>query len=402
MRPSRRSLAFALVLALSCGDDDSGTGSDSGTDSASDSAIDAMEEGNVRLMTVQSLARDVILAGYRDFVPVAEALESAAAEAVATPGEETLEAARDAWRDAMTIWQQLEAMQVGPAGAADRTTAGEDLRDEIYSWPIVNACRVDQELVSGDYADVDTFAMEVVNVRGLDAMEYLLFYEGDENACESLSAINRDGTWDAVLEEIPMRRLAYAATAATLVRRSAETLVARWDEEFLDEISTSGTTSETFPTAQDALNAISDALFYIDKETKDMKVAEPGALSDECAADCADLRESRYANHSVPHVSNNLRGFQRIFLGADEGLGFDDLLVGVGQAELATQMTDAIANAITVAEAITDDIPTLLDADAEGLVPLHAAIKAITDLLKAQFLTALDLEAPMRAETDND
>lgn len=359
-------------------------------------------DDNLRLMTVQSLARDVILAGYRDFVPAAAALEAATAEAVASPSEDTRAAAREAWRNAMAIWQQLEAMQVGPAGTADRTTAGEDLRDEIYSWPIVNPCRVDQELVSGDYADVDTFAMEVVNVRGLDALEYLLFYEGDTNACESLSAINRDGTWDAIIDEIPTRRLAYAATAATLVRRSAETLVARWDEEFLDEITTSGAGSETFPTAQDALNAISDALFYLDKETKDMKVAEPGGLSDACATDCAGLRESLYANHSVPHVLGNLLGFQRMYAGADEGLGFDDLLVGVGQPELAAAMGDAITNAITVVEAISDDIPTLLAADPSGLVPVYDALKAITDLLKTQFLTALDLEAPMRADTDND
>ena len=383
---------LAAVLALSCGDDSS----------AGDAGIDGGADATARLMTVQSLARDVMLPRYRDFSAAAVALEEATATASSTPAPETLEAARNAWRDAMDLWQELEAMQVGPAGLADRTTAGEDLRDEIYSWPIVNACRVDQELVSGDYANVDAFASELINVRGLDAMEYLLFYEGTTNACESLSAINRDGTWDAVVDEIPARRLAYAATAATLVRRSAELLVTRWDESFLDEITRAGMGSTAFASAQDALNAISDALFYIDVETKDMKLAEPGGLSDVCAADCAYQRESLYANHSIPNVLHNLRGLQRIFDGADGGLGFDDLLVTVGHAELATAMSGAIADAIALIETVSDDIPTLLAANPDALVPLHAAVKAITDLLKTQLLTALDLEAPMRADTDND
>ncbi len=389
MRACCTLLMFAL---LSCGDDDGGGG---------DAGADVVESGQ-RLAAVQSIANDVILPGYRDFVAATTALETAVTTLASEPSAENRTAAQEQWRQTMDLWQELEAMQVGPAGLADRTTAGEDLRDEIYSWPITNPCRVDQEIVSGDYMDVDAFASEVVNVRGLDAIEYLLFYEGETNACESLSAINRDGTWDAIADEIPARRLAYAATAATLLRRSAETLVARWDENFLVEITSAGTGSETFPSAQDALNALSDALFYVDKETKDMKVAEPGGLDDACAADCADLRESLYANHSITNVLNNVRGFQRVFEGSADGVGFDDLLVDVGQAELATAMSDAIANAITVVEAISDDVPTLLSGDPEALVPVHTAIRAITDLLKTQFLTALDLEAPMRAETDND
>ena len=384
----RSALSFLLMGLIACGDDGPGP-ADSGIDETS------------RLEVVRSLATDVLLPSLRDFETSATALETAVTTFAADPSPENRSAAQNAWRSAMDLWQQVESMQVGPAGAADRTTAGEDMRDEVYSWPIVNPCRIDQEIVSGDYGDVDAFAMENVNVRGLDALEYLLFYEGDTNACESLSAINRDGTWDAVLEEIPARRAAYAVTAATLVARSARALVARWDESFLAEISSSGVGSTTFGSAQDALNAISDALFYLDKETKDMKVAEPAGLSDACMADCEGFRESQWANHSLPNMLNNVRGFQRIYEGG-EGTGFDDLLVEVGQAELAMQMSAAIQNAIDVIAAISDDVPTLLAADENALVPVHDALRAITDLLKTQLITVLDLELPMRAETDND
>jgi hypothetical protein len=39
-----------------------------------------------------------------------------------------------------------------------------------------------------------------------------------------------------------------------------------------------------FSSAQEALNAVSDAMFYLDTEVKDMKVAGPAALGDACAA----------------------------------------------------------------------------------------------------------------------
>lgn len=376
-------------LWAGCGDDSPGV-PDSGMESN-------------RLATVQSLGRDVVLPAYRDFAAATATLETAVAAWAASGSDTDRDAARDAWRGAMDLWQQAEAMQIGPAGAVDTTVAGEDLRDEIYSWPIVNRCRVDQELVSAEYVDVDGFAAENVNVRGLDTLEYLLFYEADDNGCAALSTINMDGSWDAIVPELATRRAAYAATAATLVRRAAEGLVGRWDDGFLDALTTAGAGSETYRSAQDALNAISDALFYIDKETKDMKVAEPGGISETClAAACPELRESLWANRSVEHMANNLRGFQRIYEGPTGGRGFDDLLVDSGDPALAEAMRSAVVRAITAIEAVGADVPTALAANPDALIPVYDAIKSLTDLLKTQFITVLDLEVPMRAETDND
>ena len=55
-----------------------------------------------------------------------------------------LASAQAAFVDTMKIWQELEVMQIGPAASSLSAIAGEDIRDEIYSWPTVNACRIDQ------------------------------------------------------------------------------------------------------------------------------------------------------------------------------------------------------------------------------------------------------------------
>ncbi len=380
--------ALLCLLLLSCGDD---------------TTVAPRPDATLRRETAASLAREVVLPTLRDFARASAVLETTASAWGTSGTAVDRDAARDAWRAAMDLWQQAEVMQVGPAGPMGTTVGGEDLRDEIYSWPIVNPCRVDQELVEGAYADVDAFAAENVNVRGLDALEYLLFYEGTTNRCSSLSRINSDGSWDAIVGELPLRRAAYAATAATLVRRAADDLVGRWEGGFLDALATAGAGSEVFPTAQEALNALSDASFYLDKETKDMKLAEPAGLSLDCMADtCPELRESRWANHSMPNIRNNLRGFRRVFEGSESGRGFDDMLVDVGAGSVASRMAMLLDAADASAADVTTDVATALAADPNALLPTYDAIRTLTDLLKTEVVTVLDLELPRRAEGDND
>ena len=62
-----------------------------------------------------------------------------------TEQEETqYNSVREQYRATMLIWQELEVMQIGPARSSLSSVAGKDYRDNIYSWPTVNPCRIDQ------------------------------------------------------------------------------------------------------------------------------------------------------------------------------------------------------------------------------------------------------------------
>ena len=383
------SSALLLTLLLSC---------DEPTNDA-DATVDMGE----RLETVRGIVDGAVLPIYRDFAEAAGTLEQATTAWAASGDTSDLEAARAAWIVAMDAWQVAELTLLGPAGAMDLVVAGEDLRDEIYSWPVINRCRVDQELASGDYADVATFVNESVNVRGLDALEALLFVDGEDNGCAPNATLNTSGDWAAIVSELPMRRAAYAGTAAQLVRQAADQLLIRWEGDFAESVRSAGNESTVYGSAQEALNAISNALFFLDTEVKDMKVGVPsGIAAGGCATDvCPEQRESRWANRSLPHVVANLRGFRLVFTGG-EGRGFDDLLAERGADELTTQILEAIDAAETTLESVEGDVPTALMRDPAALDDSYAAIKVITDLLKTQFITVLDLELPMRAEGDND
>lgn len=263
------SLSLALPL-VGCGDD-GGSGLVTSDDLAND-----------RAEWATTIAEAVVVPEYDRFATHAADLEAAVRAWVDTGEPADLTLAQDAWRTAIATWQRAELTQFGPAGAMTLVAGGEDLRDLIYSWPVVNPCRVDQETERFGYSEGDGVAGLPINARGLDTLEYLLFAPSTDNACRPGSGVNRDGAWDALsVDDVRTRRAAYALAAAEQVRRDAEDLVRWWatdGEDFLTELRTAGAGSSVYASAAEALNAITDAFFYLEKETKDMKLATPIGL----------------------------------------------------------------------------------------------------------------------------
>jgi predicted lipoprotein len=380
--------SLVAATAFSCG-------SETGNNATDDTGPAAEQRREVL-----SLMGDEAVALYSEFDVEAGELDAAVTAWAADPTSENRDAARTAWREAIAAWQRAEVTQFGPAGAMSAVAGGEDLRDRIYSWPLTNACRIDQELVAEGYT-TDAFADERINVKGLDALEYLLFVEGTENGCSPNSAINTDGSWAALDEaELDRRRAAYGAAITAELQVASGELVDWWvgERDFKTTLATAGTGSEVYPTSQEALNAVSDALFYLEKETKDMKVAPPAGLMSTCTETvCPELRESQWANVSVAHVRENLDGFARIHLA-----GFDPLLREKGATELADEMATALQAAQDAFAGLDDSLVVVLEQDPQAAVAAHDALRAFVQLFRTQFLSVLDLELPKRAEGDND
>jgi predicted lipoprotein len=197
-----------------------------------------------------------------EFRVAAGELAAAAAEAKASPAAQ--EKARAAWASAIDIWQRAEVFQLGPAGTSN-TPGGQGLRDQVYSWPLVSRCLVEQTLVSKAYESSDFGATSLVNTRGLAAAEYLLFYTGTDNACSPSTNINATGDWAALgPDELASRKASYASATAEGVAARAEELVKAWSSgggNFKAQIEGAGSSGSVYTTDQMALNSISDAMF---------------------------------------------------------------------------------------------------------------------------------------------
>jgi len=400
----RKALAVLTLALVSCG-----PGNDNnqpGTNNTTTGNNGTTTNAELREAVLLNVGSAVIVAQQEDFARKAAALTVAIE---AWQGDKTAPsraAAQEAWKEAMLAWQRIEVYQLGPAGIMGQVAGGENIRDAIYSWPISSACRVDQEIVAEDYADAATFfAEERVNVRGLDAMERLLFDESYENACSAVSEINSSGSWDALGEEgIDANRAAYALALAKDVQTRADSLVDHWSpdgKDFLGEFSKAGGGSSTYASSQEALNALSDALFYIEKETKDMKLAIPAGVSG-CEQDtCPEDRESLDANFSKEQMIANLEAFRDAFTGL-EAEGFDDLLISIGAEQLSADMLKLTDETIAALEAWPGTLEEQLENDPQSVVDAYTKASELGTLLKTQFVSTLDLEIPQRAEGDND
>ena len=313
------------------------------------------------------------------------------------------DAVRDAFAASADIWQELEMMQVGPAAssAAGTDPAAEDLRDEIYSWPTVNPCRVDQETVREAFRDGDFFDVNLVNAYGLDALEHLL-YAGENNVCPGQVDINSDGTWNALgADGVAANRAEFATVVVSGVRASTEALQEAWSAEG-DDFGDLLSLGEGSPYADEhaALNAVYDALFYVETFTKDRKLAEPLGQRN-CQENCGEQAEGVPSGSSTRWIAANLRGFRRLFTGG-EGQGFDDLLTTMGHGDLAERILTNTDAALAQTESAQLAINEYVASDPGQVEQLLNAVRLVTDDVKGDLATVLSLRLPLSAAGDND
>ena len=361
-----------------------------------------------RLAVGVSLLKQVYLPRLERMVELTTALETEAQtqkQARLDGGEVNFAPLRAAWLAVMEKWQELEVMHIGPAASSATRKGGEDLGDNLYSWPLTNSCRVDQVLVSGIYAEEGFKQRVLVNVFGLDALEELLFRDGDFHTCPPQLAIESEGQWEGLGADGRMNnKIAYVHVLATELRQDAQTLLNRWSsngDNFIAQAESPGGDS-VFSSPQCLLNELFAAVFHLDLITKDKRLAGPTGISRDCtSATCPNLLEFQRAPVSGLAVQGNLRGIAALFSGED-GDGLDALLRQEGADALADQLKTAIDEALDMARSLEVDWSLLLTNDPQALQTLHAKVKAVTDLLKTQFVSVLNLSVPQEGAADND
>lgn len=367
---------------------------------------------------LENLGNNVMFPAMESLESETSAMAQAAADyetAVGTSDEEAaLADLRDQWRASMAVLQQVEVMQVGPLAADDGAR-----RDNLYSWPVTNSCGVDQDVIFADNgqlpdgSDYDITA-RTPDRRGMDALEYILFTETLEHTCPSTVSATENWNDRPEGDRIAARANYIAIVADDIANQTGE-LVALWDGssgDFLTELTEPGSGESRFDDAQDAVNAVSDALFYVEKQTKDVKLAKPlGQIENGCSGDpCPRDVESPYSRNSRQNIHNNLLAFQQLFLGGgsgpnEDGLGFDDYLEDVGEENVASVMATDVADAI---EAVSDSRfsdSSLYDAlqdDVSSVEGAHDATKKVTDRLKNEFISVLGLSIPDTVGGDTD
>ncbi len=383
----------ALVSTAACG--------------GSPATPDGTPDGFDRSMLLEHLANQVLLPLQTRFTTVAALLPPAiAAHCDALDRgqpDATLESARTAWSDAIDAWEAADAMLVGPAAMDSRA-----IRDRIYSWPLVSSCGLDRDTASS-FADPASYdvATRLVNVLSLAAVEYLLYSAKTAHNCGTTPT-----GWDALGVNLPRARCRLALAIANDVATNASALAVAWGASggnYVAQLTLAGKPGSSIASAQEGVNRVSDAMFYVDRMVKDMKLAEAAGIAvNACGTvdtPCEGEVELRYADRATVAIRINLGALRDLFTGTAQGAngaGFDDFLSAVGHPEVADRMIGKLDDAIAAARALPDSFLTALASDYDKVVATHRAVNLFTDDLKSQFLTLLALEIPDDVATDND
>ena len=323
-------------------------------------------------------------------------------------------AAQAAWRSLITAWQRTEPHLLEPV-IADNTAL--TARILSFSSGVLSTCGVDQAVVLAQNNDFD-INTRALNQRGLGAVEYALFNTDLNHTCPSQIVETVD--WNDLPEsQRELQRCEYAANVAQDISSAATELLTIWQQTFRSQFINPNNST-------DNLNALSDALLILDTGVKDQKLGIPLGINAACSQTaCAEQVESRYSRHSLANIRANLLGFRDVFNGTNEfsnGFGFDDLLNSNGFAEVAADFNNQIdatlawldsidADLFDQASAIQSaaDVDQCINAVANPAAPsdfpacnLYGLIKRITDDLKTEFVTIINVSLPDRAQSDND
>ncbi|MFT3817277.1 MAG: imelysin family protein [Rubrivivax sp.] len=412
----------AVLMAVSCGGGVSGgsSGGTGGGGGGGGSAGNGGNPGGTPEQPTDDDARRAVLADLGDklILPTLQQLEAQAAAlavavdalAAAPSSDAARAAAQAAWRNTMALVQRAEVLQIGPA-AAITEPGGLGLQMQLQAFPQFDTCAIH----TAAYADQTVVAASPAERVGMGALEYVLFSDADDPACAPPAGTNGQA-----------KRAQYAVRLGAHIGAVAAQLRMAWAPDggnFAGQFKTAGAGSTVYATPQAALNAVSTAIFSFEKNTKDRKIAAPtgiGATDQPVClrVSCPELLESRYARNSGANVLANLQAFRAVFTGADGGLGLNALLQGVGRADLVARFATALEAAAAAVQAGTQpdmetnvaEIPNrdaciLASTSLSGaptVCQMHGRIRAVTQILRAEIVSTLNLRIPDMSAGDND
>ncbi len=316
-------------------------------------------------------------------------------------------AVQTAFKTAMNDVQHALLYGVGPALNQEKGTK------VLYSWPSTSTCRIDHKQADNDATiPVDT------TIRGMDALEYLLFIEPAANHSCPASDTDADLViFNALAANAKQRRRCdYMINVIADVVVTSTTLKKAWNASAPDNyVATMTSASNTTAT----LNKVTDAMYYFASIVKDNKLDQPMGgtrtnTSPSCGAGkpCAVDVESPHAKISLDNLKANTLAFQKLFFGGDPAnkatnVGFDDWLEAVdGNRTVADKMDADLVALLARIDGLKTSNGTLFSAVTNNITAVNALfdtpLQGVTRSLRDTIIPDLGLKLPQASGSDTD
>jgi predicted lipoprotein len=293
-----------------------------------------------RQVALRDIAAVVILPTYRAFEERVAELVDASMELQSHPDDETLRAAREAWRAARGVWRQSIAFEFGPA---------KELRTSVkIDWAPIRSERIEAEIAGTVPLTGDFVESLGANAKGFLAMEYLLFDpRGDAAVLDSLSGAANE------------RRRGYLVALAENMLSQAEALANAWEPGgggFVGELALAGNGSSVFATLQSGLDEVVNALVLASRDVAVRRLGEPLGVADGGMLHPEAITTLRSAG-GVTDIVDALVGIRNVYLAKYNGGRGDGLSEIVWNLSWEMDQSIRLALDLAIREARAIDRP---------------------------------------------
>jgi predicted lipoprotein len=336
-----------------------------------------VDDDTAQRAVIRDLANVVMYPWQGELAVQAQTVKTTIAAFCDAPTEANLNAAQTAWRATRVPLKHVEMLRFGPI---------EDLRigSAIDFWP-VRTESIEMALANApDPITVEYIASLGTSTKGMPALEYLMFDPSGGNAAILVSL----GGADAVAT----RRCAYARALGEAFANDTATLEAAWSPaggKFVDQVANAGTGSTTFTSGQNAIARVVNLLNASLQVTNENKLGSPLGLN--TGSPDPLLVESRFSDHSIEDLLENLHGVEDVYFGRHgdkSGQGLT-VLVSARSAAIDTAVKQALTEAQSKVSAIPPPLRVSVTADSASVTATHAAIRALRIRLSTDVASVL-------------
>lgn len=308
---------------------------------------------------IADFADQVVVPTYQLLARRAASLSEAIDDLVASPDEARLAAARAAWVDTRSPWEQSEGFLFGPVEALGIDPA-------LDTWPL-NRTDLSAVLTGTDPLTPSYVANLPDSQKGFHTIEYLLFGDSGARTPDSFTPRERD----------------YLVAIAADFESQTARLAASWTTgagglmAYRDLFVSAGPGNAAYPSLTAAAQELVSGMAGICDEVANGKIAGPFDAKD------PQLEESQFSHNSLLDFQDNIRSVENAYLGRVPAAGTSGRGLSAWVAERDPALDARLKAEIAAAIAAIGQIPgRFSDAILEpGAAPsIVAAQEAIRDL----------------------
>lgn len=322
------------------------------------------QAGDATRALLKQIAEQAILPMYVGFSQASKQQVEQAEALCAKPTAENVAAMRTAWSDALSAWQQTDALLFGPA-------IEEQIDFGIYFLPAKKSI-IKGVLKAQDRITTETLEQAGVGAQGFGTLEYLLF-DREKNIDFS--------------DDVGKKRCEHVLAASQLIHQHAEVIDTQWQKRYAEAFYTAGAGSTEFLEAEQPLEILVNKVFQTVEKVSGKKLAIPLDKKNNGEHVNAYKLEAWRGGHTLQNIQANILGMKRIIVDG----GITEWLQAHGQKELAEKLEKQFTLLLDYAFA-SDDLFSLLEKDEAVADEFYAQCKVLTQLIKRELAPAMNVQ----------